>query len=504
MVKRVFFLFLLSWGAREAVSSQVFKMDSIESSIVIPDHHKKSLISHQSIAIDEINTKFLDNLLQVDSLYPETHSFSSGRIKIDVGNYLNKRWKSKALYYYILDRLLLSPSPEKPFNPYSLVYLWKSSREYKPFALSLKYREISYKPITRYKQKYRVDGYKKYRHFLQHPAGADTFMVFTQQEPIKKIMERKLIDHPSMTEELWDNIPDPPKVGKGYIKKRTANEGINRLMQWKNPDTKGQLDKKKDIERTWNYKGTENIQLSQAYIDNWVKGGENSIALLSDLRIQAGYKKSNVEWDSYAIHKLGILNSEEKKTRFNDDLIELNTKYGLSAGKKWFYSGFMNFKTQFFNGYDSKDVDKESPVSGFMAPGYLTLALGMDYKDNDFTLMLSPFTSKITMVLDTAKVDQTKYDIPEDKKIDNTGGASVVNNLIWKISNDFNLTSNLDFFYGYMKSDNQIQAEWEVILDMKINIFLSTRISANMRYYTNELEKVQLKENLSISFNYSF
>jgi hypothetical protein len=246
------------------------------------------------------------------------------------------------------------------------------------------------------------------------------------------------------------------------------------------------------------------VQLSQAYVDNWVKGGENSIALLSDLRIQVGYKKNNVEWDSYAIHKLGILNSEEKKTRFNDDLIELNTKYGLSAGKKWFYSGFMNFKTQFFNGYDSKDEDKENPVSGFMAPGYLTLALGMDYKDKDFTLMLSPFTSKITMVLDTAKVDQTKYDIPEDKKVDNTGGASVVNNLKWKMSDDFNLTSNLDFFYGYMKSDNQIQAEWEIILDMKINIFLSTRISANMRYYSNESKNVQLKENLSISFNYSF
>jgi hypothetical protein len=254
MVKRVFLLFLLYWGAQGVVSSQVLRLDSIEVSGIIPDHHKKNLVGHQDTVANEINSKFLDNLLQVDSLYPETHFFSSGRIKIEVDNYLNKRWKSEALYYYILNRLLSDSSPGETLNPYNLKSLWKSSRKYKPFALSLKYQKYNYIPIPSNKSKCRANAYKKYRQFLQHPSGADTLMVFSQQEPIKKIMERKLIEHPSMTEELWDNIPEPPKVGGGSLKKRTANEGISRLLRWENPDTKGQLNKKEDIKRIWEYK----------------------------------------------------------------------------------------------------------------------------------------------------------------------------------------------------------------------------------------------------------
>jgi hypothetical protein len=110
----------------------------------------------------------------------------------------------------------------------------------------------------------------------------------------------------------------------------------------------------------------------------------------------------------------------------------------------------------------------------------------------------------MSFVSDTVKFDQTRYNIPKDKKSDNMGGASLVNNFTWEFAKDFNLSSKLDFFYEYMKSDNQIQSEWELILDMKINIFLSARISTYVRYYSNESDKIQFRENLSISFNYRF
>lgn len=480
--------------------------DSVEVSIVIPEHHKKEILSIKDSLQSEVDARFADYLLEVDSLYPDSNLVTFDQLKLKVPNHYNKLVKTSMLTHRIQRYLVFDPAVNQVFNPYSIANKWPDPSLYKPFALSLKYKNRNYGSLADKSFKLGSFGLEEYLIFWEHPGRVDTLYDELDESPIKKAMSRIVIEKPFLTDEMWDSIPDPPKIsyGDGYIEKKTADDVISKLIKWESPETKKQLDKKEGIKRNWTFGGTENIQFSQAYAENWVKGGENSVALLSDLRVNARYKKNNVEWESYAIHKLGILQTEEKKGRVNDDLIELNTKYGLKAGKKWFYSGLFNFKTQFFDGYKKNDIDKENPISGFMAPGYVTMALGMDYKEKNFTLMLLPFTNKLTIVADTVKFDQTRYDVDEDKKTDNMGGASLVNKFNWKMSKDFNLASNLDFFYEYMGRDNQIQAEWELILDMKINIFLSTRISTYLRYYKNESEKLQMREIMSISFSYKF
>ena len=506
MVKRVYFLLFLIGSWCSPISGQVFSIDSVEVSILIPEHHKTQINSQQDTLSPDAVGQPLDDFIRLDSLLAEKHFITSGRIKIKTNNYYNQLVKDHVLKLWVRSRLFSGSVTKTGFNPWGLSLWWNEAVTYKPFALSLKYRERSYDNLMEFPSVYSQTAFQEYLQFLEHPSGADTLIHAFSQSPVKSLMQDVLFEQPFLAQEVWDSIPEPPKLSFGaeFIQNRSANESIEKLLHWEEPETKRQLEKKDAIQRTWTYGGTENIQVSQAFQENWVKGGENSISLLSDLRLQARYKKNNVEWESYVIHKLGILNTEDKEARFNDDLIELNSKYGLSAGKKWFYSGLINFKTQLFNGYESSDENKENPVSGFMAPGYLTLALGMDYKEKNFTLMLLPVTSKMTIVSDTVKFDQTRYDIPEDKKIDNMGGASLVNSFKWELAKDFNLQSKMDFFYEYMRSDNQIQAEWELILDMKINVFLSTRIGTYLRYYSNESEYVQFRENLSISFNYRF
>lgn len=487
-------------------AAQALKVDSVEVSIEIPYSLHRDQFVDQDTLIEESAPKILTNLMLIDSLYPEKHSYSQGRINFLNNKPYNKIAQNISHHHNIIEKLLFEAKGQHFFNPYSLSLHWPAPPKYKPFAFSLKYRNRDYGYVSDFKSFYDLTSLEKYQSFLQHPLGSDTLMPTLEKSPVKKAMDQLTINEPENTDALWSEIPDPPELssGNGHIENLKANDSFQKLLIWDNPETKRQLDKRAEMQKKWIYGGTENIQFSQAFIENWVKGGENSIALLSDLRLQARYVNNNVEWESYAIHKLGVLSSDDQEGRVNDDLIELNTKYGLSAGRKWFYSGLFNFRTQFFNGYESDDEQKENPVSGFLAPGYMTFALGMDYKEDNFTLMLMPLTSRATMVLDTVKYDQTRYKIDEDKKLDNMGGASLINNFEWEISDDFNLSSKFDFFYEYMRRDNQVQAEWELILDMNINVFLSTRVSTYLRYYSNESEYIQLKENLSISFNYRF
>lgn len=320
------------------------------------------------------------------------------------------------------------------------------------------------------------------------------------------LLKSVYFNQPNLVDVHMDQLPDPPKSKeRASADRRTSRESLAELFKRDSPSLPQKLDKVELIKRPWKFSGSENIQFSQAYLKNWAKGGQNSVSLLSDLRIKAIYQKGKNQWENGVVHKLGIISSQGSLSRVNDDLIELNSKYGISASKNWYYSFLFNLKTQFFNGYASNDQMKETPISAFMAPGYFTLAVGMDFKKGkDFTLLISPVTSKLTVVLDTAKVDQTRYNIAEDKRSEFLTGGSLINNFSWQINKEIKFTSSANIFYDYFEKENKVQAEWDMILDMRINVFLSTRITTNFRYYENESEKIQIRENMSIAFRYNF
>lgn len=326
---------------------------------------------------------------------------------------------------------------------------------------------------------------------------------FNQTDFLRKIIH----ENPSLIVYDWDEIPEAPKDlfgGRNKIRNhKNTSLGVVSMGDMSIRSIQ-KLEKVEKPKQRLTYSGTENIQFSQSYLENWVKGGQSSTSLLSDLRLNILYKEDKVEWENNIIHKLGIIADEDSKSRINDDLFDFYSKYGIAASKKWFYSLLFNFKTQIFRGYDKSDVDKKEPLSAFMSPAYFSMAAGMDYKINNFTILLSPVTFRATAVLDTARINQTRYSIAEDKKTAFFTGGSFQNNLTWNITKDIALTSALNVFYDYLDKEDKVQADWDMILEMKINVFLSSRIVSNLRYYENESKKVQMREGLSISFRYNF
>ena len=401
----------------------------------------------------------------------------------------------------------------KEFNPYNLSIFWKGidNRKYMPQTLELIYKMPEYTPIKFVPRNVFADKMREYEDFMNMRQFSSKFSKELKKEEfsIRDAIEEAEIYDPQYVKFNWAEIPEPNKfVERGYLSTKKSQKDLLNLLQTRTDyNTQRKIEKLQKVKVPWLYEGIENIQLSQGYLSNWVKGGESSISILSDLRIKAIYKMDKYTWENYAIHKIGIMGSQDTKLQINDDLIELNSKFGLNASEKWYYSAITDFKTQFFNGYESGDTEKEHPISAFLSPAYWSFAVGMDFKlkKHDFSLMISPLTSRLTIVTDTSKVDQTRYGLPTGKKVEALNGGSIVNSFHWKMSEGFLLSSNLSAFYQYFaKNDEkkQIQFEWETILNMKINVWLSARILAHMRYFTNESDKLQFKENLSISFVY--
>lgn len=233
----------------------------------------------------------------------------------------------------------------------------------------------------------------------------------------------------------------------------------------------------------WEQGTVVNIGFSQSYFENWVKGGENSIAAHSDILAYANYKKNKTEWENYLRWRYGLLQSEKiDEIIRNEDLMELNSKFGLKASKHWYYSTQLNIKTQLFDGYTYKNGVKER-VSDFFSPGYLSLALGMDYKPTKhFSLLLSPITGRLTYMDDNERLDETTYGIEENKHIWAQLGPYLRAKWNDKLFKSVNIDTSLELFSNYFNKVGNVDVDWSTAIDMQINYFMSTRLSFQLLY----------------------
>jgi hypothetical protein len=391
------------------------------------------------------------------------------------------------------------------FSKNQVLTLNTNYKKYKDFVMTLKFR-----PYTNLKIHKNTSS--SYKSFYANKEGyfktSSKFNRYANQlKPIFNFQKRNselFIYKPNLVKYAWKTIPEPHRLitDRKRLKRRTAKEGIENLLGYK-VDSPDKLDKIITPKSPWKLGGVESVQFSQAFLSNWKKGGENAISLRSDLRFNAIYTKHKTEWESFIHHRIGIIQTESYPAQLNTDQIELNSKYGINASNNWYYSTIFNFKSQFFYGYNDKY--KENIISSFLSPAYFTFALGMDFKKNkNFTLFLSPLTSKTTYILDTAKVNQTRYKVPNNKRAAYNNGLSIVNFFNWKISSVVNLKSELDAFFGYLSKSQITQIDWELVFDMRINQYLTTRINTQFRHFTNESKKLQIKEYFAINFNYKF
>jgi hypothetical protein len=157
----------------------------------------------------------------------------------------------------------------------------------------------------------------------------------------------------------------------------------------------------------WTKKGEIIFLFNQSSFSNWLAGGENNFSGNLGLNYDFNYKSEDWSWDNKIIASYGLLQTQnaefEKKT---DDRLELNSLAGKKAWGLWYYSFFVNFRTQFTQGYNySNDINGKEireEFTNFMSPGYLTFGPGLLWKKrDDFKFNLAPLTSKMTFVDDS-------------------------------------------------------------------------------------------------------
>lgn len=245
----------------------------------------------------------------------------------------------------------------------------------------------------------------------------------------------------------------------------------------------------------WKINEELGLYFNQVSFTNWNAGGANSISAIFNGKAEANYKNDKLFWNSSLLLRYGINKQERESVRKTDDAISIISNLGFQSNPEsnWFYSVRFSFNTQFANGFNDPN---EPPISRFMAPGYLFLGAGLEYGKHieKFSLYASPFTMKNTFVLDedlansgAFGVNPAIYDmngnlINQGDRVRTELGILLTNQYQDEIMENVKVNSLLRLYSDYLNSFGNIDIEWEVNFDFKVNKYISAMFGSHLRY----------------------
>lgn len=283
----------------------------------------------------------------------------------------------------------------------------------------------------------------------------------------------------------------------------------------------------------WVQKNRASIDISEVTFVNWNAGGSNSISGLLGLKSTLNYIDKNYYWKNKGEFRYGVNKQESQNLRKTEDLMELNSNIGYRKDSltNWFFSAHFNFKSQFTNGYSYPN--REVPISKFMAPGYMFIGGGAEYgKDLEkFSFYFSPLTVKTTFVLDRTLankgafgVDPAVYSDNGDllrngQRVRNEVGILVTHFFETEMFENIKISTRLNLYTDYIQSFGNVDVDWLVNFDFKVNQFVKASLSSHLKYdddikimtptgvdneYTEGGAKVQWKQLLGIGVAVDF
>jgi hypothetical protein len=260
----------------------------------------------------------------------------------------------------------------------------------------------------------------------------------------------------------------------------------------------------------WKTGGLFTLNVAQGSLSNWQGGGDkNSFSAVGFLNLFAVLKEGKNLWQNTIDLGYGYINTTSLGSRKSDDRIDLLSKYGYQVSSKWYTGALFNFRSQFAEGFtygkDANGFETKTLTSKFMAPAYILLSLGFDYKPSSaFSVFLSPLTERWIIVNDDLLSAIGAYGVDPGKKSKNELGAFISASLNKNVMENVTFKSRFDAFSNYKHDPGNIDIFWTNILALKVNKYLSANIALDFLYDDDAVARLQLRQLLGVGFSARF
>ena len=313
------------------------------------------------------------------------------------------------------------------------------------------------------------------------------------------------------------------------------------------------------------------VNVGQTSLTNWAAGGDNTISLQGFIDANANWKKNEMFWNNRLQLDYGFLYASSKPIlQKSTDRIYLESKWGYKTEsmKNFYFSANYDFKSQFTTGWDYKTpsslVDDEGNElkgqalrqawrdarglkSGFLAPAYTNLALGIDWTPAKWlSVNIAPVTGGFVIVKDAEL--RKSYSMKEKKTTtadmisaaeavlgaattdeereaatialgdlyraaNFEFGAQIKADAKVNVNDNFSYSTQVVLFANYLNIKHCPRINWDNRIDWKLAKYFSLTLTTNLIYDDTIMiadkdgndprARVQFKESLAFGFTYT-
>nr|WP_255308179.1 DUF3078 domain-containing protein [Flavobacterium crassostreae] len=281
----------------------------------------------------------------------------------------------------------------------------------------------------------------------------------------------------------------------------------------------------------WVKKNQVGFDLSEIAFVNWNAGGTSSITGLLKSKFTRIYTQDTYNWTNELVMRYGLNKQDGLEVRKTEDVFQFNSAFGYRRDtlSNWYHTAKFNFNTQFTNGYAYPNTQKA--VSKPFAPAYVFIGIGAEYAtpEKNRLLYLSPFTSKMTFVLDERLANQGSFGVRKatydtQNNLLTPGQKSKIElgflvTALYKeeIFKNITLENRISLYSDYINKFGNIDVDNNLMVELVVNDHVKTNIGAHL-IYDDDIKakeerdgkqvtvgpKLQLKQVLGVGFVYTF
>ncbi len=264
--------------------------------------------------------------------------------------------------------------------------------------------------------------------------------------------------------------------------------------------------------KNWKLDGTFLFHVHESTFTNWASGGDNQLASKVIIKPNFTYDNGKWSWENTFDLRYGQQRNAQEAVKKNEDEMIFTSKVGKWFSEKWKFSSMYTFNSQFTPYNENGRIQ-----SAFMAPAYTNVSIGFDYDpDKNYTIYMTPLNMRNTWVFNDSLSARGEYMVKPGSNLRFRFGPSFLITYKGEISKNIILDTKLGYFQDIVDGLGDPVVNWDALLNMKVNKFISASFSFTLFYDEDSKTdikdkdgnvigkdaKIQFKQSLGIGFNF--
>lgn len=265
----------------------------------------------------------------------------------------------------------------------------------------------------------------------------------------------------------------------------------------------------------WKTEGNVQLLFNQsAFNKEWTGGGNSSISSNLIFNYDINHRFNSLTWDTRILANYGVSKvKDDKFARKTSDRLEINSIAGKQmAATYWYFSYFLNFRTQFDKGFVFGETEEgeitRTETTNFISPAYLQTGPGFMWKKSDeLFINLAPATSRFIFVDDKFTsgpdyVDGQYFGVDKGKSLRFELGASLSGYAEFKLFENVTMENTMSLYSNYLDKPGNIDIDYLMNMEMDINKYITANILFQAIYDDNAVGAFQIREVFGLGLNY--